>query len=149
MFRSLINRLSSAQTCGIHTTPSLNEVRLLTRLRVVDNSEIGKRAMAEGKPPKVICVYNKKRVGLIGDRVMVAIKGQKKKGILVGLKQNQKVKVPKFDSNNIVLIDDNGTPLGTRIHVPIPTILRTILKERTHAKGADYTKLLGIATRFV
>ncbi|OWR45921.1 hypothetical protein KGM_203499 [Danaus plexippus plexippus] len=105
--------------------------------------------MAEGKPPKVICVYNKKRVGYIGDRVMVAIKGQKKKGILVGLKQTQNVKVPKFDSNNVVLIDDNGTPLGTRIHVPIPTILRTILKEKTHAKGADYTKLLGIATRFV
>ncbi|XP_072929673.1 large ribosomal subunit protein uL14m [Epargyreus clarus] len=150
MFRSLLNNLgSNGLSCGFHTTACLNEVRLLTRLRVVDNSEIGKRAMAEGKPPKVICVYNKQRVGYIGDRVMVAIKGQKKKGILVGLKQKQNVKVPKFDSNNVVLIDDNGTPLGTRIHVPIPTILRTILKERTHSKGADYTKLLGIATRFV
>ncbi|XP_023946312.1 39S ribosomal protein L14, mitochondrial [Bicyclus anynana] len=150
MLKSLTSRLcAAAASRALHTTAPLQEVRLLTRLRVVDNSELGRRAMAEGKPPKVICVYNKKRVGLIGDRVMVAIKGQKKKGILVGLKQNQKVKVPKFDSNNIVLIDDNGTPLGTRIHVPIPTILRTILKERTHAKGADYTKLLGIATRFV
>lgn len=90
---------------------------------------------------------NRKR--FLGDKVLVAIKGQKKKGILVGLKQNQKPKVPKFDSNNIVLIDDNGTPLGTRIHVPIPTILRTILKEKTQAKGADYTKLLAISTRFV
>lgn len=88
-------------------------------------------------------------VGYIGDRVLVAIKGQKKKGILVGMKQKQSVKVPKFDSNNVVLIDDNGTPLGNRIHVPIPTILRTILKEKTHSKGADYTKLLAIATRFV
>ncbi|XP_061717766.1 large ribosomal subunit protein uL14m [Cydia pomonella] len=150
MFKTLINKIMPVgQACGFHTTASLSEVRLLTRLRVVDNSEIGKRAMAEGKPPKIICVYNKRRVGFIGDRVMVAIKGQKKKGILVGLKQTQKVKVPKFDSNNVVLIDDNGTPLGTRIHVPIPTILRTILKERTHSKGADYTKLLGIATRFV
>ncbi|KAL0829482.1 hypothetical protein ABMA28_004244 [Loxostege sticticalis] len=150
MFRTVLNKLSTVpSSCGFHTTTCLNEVRLLTRLRVVDNSEIGKRAMAEGKPPKVICVYNKKGVGYIGDRVMVAIKGQKKKGILVGLKQTQKVKVPKFDSNNVVLIDDNGTPLGSRIHVPIPTILRTVLKERTHAKGADYTKLLAIATRFV
>lgn len=79
----------------------------------------------------------------------MAIKGEKKKGILVGLKQNQKPKIPKFDSNNIVLIDENGTPLGTRIHVPIPTILRTILKEKTQSKGADYTKLLSIASRFV
>ncbi|XP_053608511.1 large ribosomal subunit protein uL14m [Plodia interpunctella] len=150
MFKTILSKLTTTNlSCGFHTTAALSEVRLLTRLRVVDNSEIGKRAMAEGKPPKVICVYNKKRVGFIGDRVMVAIKGQKKKGILVGMKQTQKVKVPKFDSNNVVLIDDNGTPLGTRIHVPIPTILRTILKERTHSKGADYTKLLAIATRFV
>lgn len=80
---------------------------------------------------------------------MVAIKGQKRKGILVGLKQNQKIKVPKFDSNNIVLIDDSGTPLGNRIHVPIPTVLRTMMKEKTHSKGTDYTKLLAIASRFV
>lgn len=131
------------------TTPICNEVRLLTRLRVVDNSDIGKRAMMEGKPPKVIHVYNQQRVGRIGDRVMVAIKGEKKKGILVGLKQLQKTKVPKFDTNNVVLIDDNGSPLGTRIFVPIPTILRTILKEKTLAKGADYTKLLAISSRFV
>uniref|UniRef100_A0A182MMY5 Large ribosomal subunit protein uL14m n=1 Tax=Anopheles culicifacies TaxID=139723 RepID=A0A182MMY5_9DIPT len=133
----------------IHTTAVCNEIRKLARLRVVDNSEIGKRAMAEGKPPKCIHVYNKQSVGMIGDKVLVAIKGQKKKGILVGCKQFQKPKIPKFDSNNLVLIDDNGTPLGTRIHVPIPTILRTILKEKTQAKGADYTKLLGIASRFV
>ncbi|XP_019866159.1 39S ribosomal protein L14, mitochondrial [Aethina tumida] len=135
--------------CNLHTTSACNEIQKMSRLRVVDNSDIGKQAMAEGKPPKCIHVYNKTGIGKIGDKVLVAIRGEKKKGILVGLKQNQKTKVPKFDSNNIVLIDDNGTPLGTRIHVPIPTILRTILKEKTQAKGADYTKLLGIASRFV
>lgn len=132
-----------------HTTPTCNEIRKLARLRVVDNSEIGKRAMAEGKPPRCIHIYNKRSIGFIGDRVMVAIKGEKKKGILVGLKQIQLPKIPRFDSNNLVLIDDNGTPLGTRIHVPIPTILRTILKEKTHSKGADYTKLLAISSRFL
>nr|CAD7423902.1 unnamed protein product [Timema monikensis] len=105
--------------------------------------------MAEGKPPRCIHVYNKKGIGKIGDKILVAIKGEKKKGIIVGAKQNQKTLVPKFDTNNLVLIDDNGTPLGTRIHVPIPTVLRTILKEKTRAKGADYTKLLAIATRFI
>lgn len=79
----------------------------------------------------------------------MAIKGQKKKGILVGVKQIQKVRVPKFDTNNVVLIDDMGTPLGNRIFVPIPTMLRTIMKEKTHSKGADYTKILAIASRFV
>ncbi|XP_057330004.1 39S ribosomal protein L14, mitochondrial [Microplitis mediator] len=136
-------------TRNIHMTAVNNEIRKLTRLRVVDNSEIGKRAMLEGKPPKCIHIYNKKGVGFIGDRVLVAIRGEMKKGILVGLRQIQNPKVPKFDSNNIVLIDDNGTPLGTRIHVPIPHILRTILKQKTHSKGADYTKLIAIASRFV
>ncbi|KAL2721535.1 hypothetical protein V1477_020355 [Vespula maculifrons] len=134
---------------SISTSAISNQIIKLTRLRVVDNSEIGKQAMLEGRPPRCIHVYNKVGVGYIGDKVLVAIKGEKKKGILVGLKQNQNPKVPKFDSNNIVLIDDNGTPLGTRIHVPIPHILRTLLKEKTHSKGADYTKLLAIAPRFV
>ncbi|KAF5272553.1 hypothetical protein FQR65_LT04892 [Abscondita terminalis] len=134
---------------NIHLSPTNHEIQRMTRLRVVDNSEIGKRAMAEGRPPRCIHVYNKTGIGRIGDKVLVAIKGEKKKGVLVGLKQNQKSKVPKFDSNNLVLIDDSGTPLGTRIHVPIPTILRTILKEKTHVKGTDFTKILGIASRFV
>lgn len=147
VIRSL--QCSTILSNSFHTTAACNEIRKLARLRVVDNSEIGKLAMGEGRPPRCIHVYNKVGVGKIGDKVLVAIKGQKKKAILVGLKQNQKPKLPKFDSNNIVLIDDNGNPLGTRIHVPIPTILRTILKERTQAKGADYTKLLGIATRYL
>lgn len=39
---------------------------------------------------------------------MVAIKGQKHKGVIVGVKQKQKALIPKFDSNNVVLIEDNG-----------------------------------------
>ncbi|XP_055911095.1 39S ribosomal protein L14, mitochondrial [Eupeodes corollae] len=144
-----ITLTSLTQSSKIHLSSRCYEIRKLARLRVVDNSEVGKRAMAEGKPPRCIHVYNKRGVGLIGDKVLVAIKGQMKKGILVGLKQNQKPKIPKFDSNNLVLIDDNGSPLGTRIHVPIPTILRTILKEKTFSKGADYTKVLAIATRYL
>ncbi|KAK2575172.1 hypothetical protein KPH14_002574 [Odynerus spinipes] len=134
---------------GISTSAASNQIIKLARLRVVDNSDIGKQAMMEGKPPRCIHIYNKVGVGYIGDKVLVAIKGEKKKGILVGLKQKQKTRVPKFDSNNVVLIDDSGTPLGTRIQVPIPHILRTILKEKTHSKGVDYTKLLAIASRFV
>lgn len=62
MFKSLLSKvIVSPAARPLHSTACLQEVRLLTRLRVVDNSEIGKQAMAEGKPPKVICVYNKKR----------------------------------------------------------------------------------------
>ncbi|XKL62784.1 hypothetical protein PGB90_002617 [Kerria lacca] len=134
---------------NFYTSNSLSEIRKLARLRVVDNSPLGKQAMAEGKPPKVIHVYNKQSVGTTGDMVLLAIKGEKKKGILVGVVKDQKPNIPRFDSNNVVLIEHNGTPVGTRIHVPIPHLLRTILKEKTHAKGADYTKLLSIATKFL
>ena len=81
--------------------------------------------------------------------IMVAVKGQKKKAVIVGVKQKQQPFVPKFDSNNIVLIEDNGTPIGTRIHAPIPTILRKTLKDRSVAKVIDFSKLLAIATKFV
>ncbi|XP_075231985.1 large ribosomal subunit protein uL14m-like [Lycorma delicatula] len=142
MFSSVLSRY-------IHTSPMCQQIIKLTRLRVVDNSEIGKQAMAEGKPPRVIHIYTKKKYGTIGDKVLVAIKGEKKKGVVVGVKKHQAPRIPKFDSNNVVLIDDTGTPLGNRIHVPIPLLLRTLLKQRTFAKGTDYTKILAIATRFV
>lgn len=51
---------------SISTSPISNQIIKLTRLRVVDNSEIGKQAMLEGKPPRCIHVYNKKGVGYIG-----------------------------------------------------------------------------------
>ena len=52
------------------TTPPLYEVRLLTRLRVVDNSQIGRAAELAGKPAKCIQVYNKKFRGFLGDKVL-------------------------------------------------------------------------------
>lgn len=146
---SLAATVQTIKSNTFHSTAACNEIRKLARLRVVDNSPIGKQAMNEGKPPRVIHVYNKKEVGTIGDKVLLAIKGEKKKGILVGCKMQTQPNVPRFDTNNVVLIDDNGTPLGTRIHVPLPSVLRTIAREKTHRKGTDYTKILTIATRFV
>lgn len=52
--------------CNLHTTSACNEIQKMSRLRVVDNSDIGKQAMAEGKPPKCIHVYNKTGIGKIG-----------------------------------------------------------------------------------
>ncbi|KAG5325131.1 RM14 protein, partial [Pseudoatta argentina] len=58
---------------------------------------------------------------------------KRKRGILVGLKQEQVLKVPKFDSNNLIFIDDNRIAVGTRIRykIPIPHIFR---KKRLTAK---------------
>ena len=57
--------------------------------------------------------------------------------------------IPKFDTNNVVLIDDAGTPLGTRIHVPVPNVIRERLQRMSHKKSGDFTKILSLATRFV
>ena len=61
-----ILQLSVPFVRSFHQTHPLNEIQLLTRLRVVDNSQIGKEAMLEGRPPKCIHVYNKTGVGTIG-----------------------------------------------------------------------------------
>ena len=127
-----------------------------TLLRCVDNSKIGREAMAEGRPPRIFKVFGMRHykrphstIGKLGDKVMVAVKGERKIGIIVGLKVNQLPFVPRFDSNNVVLIEESGNPIGTRIHAAIPNCIRPILKANTFAKKADYTKLLAIATKFV
>lgn len=56
---------------GIHTSAISNQIIRLSRLRVVDNSEIGKQAMLEGKPPYCFHVYNKIGVGHIGTILFV------------------------------------------------------------------------------
>lgn len=113
-----------------------------SRLRVVDNSALGRQAMMDGKPPKVIHVYNKTGFATIGDKVLLAILGQKKQGFVVGCKHmKQKPLVPRFDTNNVVLLDDNGNPLGTRILSPLPSLLRGD-KQR-------FSKILALSSRFV
>ena len=124
-------------------TRVLNQVHLLTRLNVVDNSEIGQQVKAAGKRVKCIRVYNKSRenMGGLGDRVLVTILGQMKKGIIVGCVQTQQAFIPRFDANNVVLLDNNHVPLGTRVTAPIPNYLRK--------QGATTARLMAIATKFV
>ncbi|XP_007546336.1 large ribosomal subunit protein uL14m [Poecilia latipinna] len=117
-------------------TPAIQK---MTRVRVVDNSSLGNTP--HHRPPRVIHVYTKNGIGKVGDKVLLAIKGQKKKALIVGHKMPGDRMTPRFDSNNVVLIEDNGNPTGTRIKVPIPTSLRQM--------EGDYSKVLAIANTFV
>lgn len=113
-----------------------------SRLRVVDNSSLGRQAMTDAKPPRIIHVYNKTGYAGIGDKVLLAILGQKKQGFVVGCKHKKQVPLrPRFDTNNVVLLDDNGNPLGTRILTPLPSMLR--------GDKARFSKILALASRFV
>lgn len=121
----------------------MNQVRSLTRLNVVDNSEIGRQVKEAGKKVKIIHIYNKSRhqMGGLGDKVLVTILGQMKKGYVVGCVQTQKAFIPRFDSNNVVLVGNDDQPLGNRITAPLPNFLRK--------GGAKTARLMAIGTRFV
>jgi len=136
----------------ISTTPPLFWIRLKTRFRVVDNSALGKEAMLSGRPPYCITVMRNCKTphspagrGQLGDKVVVAIKGQVKKAYVVGWHWHPSQRqhgVPRMDTNNIVLLDDQGNPLGTRILAPIPGVLRA-------KKDEAFAKILAIATKIV
>ena len=109
-----------------------------------------------GKLPKVIQVYSKRHTsrphgayGKLGDIVKVAVQGQLKKGIVVGLKAKQKHGIPRFDTNNVVLIQDDGTPLGKEVNLPVPHQLKKILNDKTHYKQPEYNKMLKNVKRFI
>ncbi|XP_027381088.1 39S ribosomal protein L14, mitochondrial isoform X1 [Bos indicus x Bos taurus] len=127
-----------SQRC-FSTTGSLGAIQKMTRVRVVDNSALGNTPYH--RPPRCIHVYNKNGVGKVGDRILLAIKGQKKKALIVGHCMPGPTMTPRFDSNNVVLIEDNGNPVGTRIKTPIPTSLRQ--------REGEFSKVLAIAQNFV
>lgn len=121
------------------TTGSLGAIQKMTRVRVVDNSALGNTPYH--RPPRCIHVYNRNGVGKVGDRILLAIKGQKKKALIVGHRMPGPRMTPRFDSNNVVLIEDNGNPVGTRIKTPIPSSLRQ--------REGEFSKVLAIAQNFV
>ncbi|XP_069776916.1 large ribosomal subunit protein uL14m-like [Narcine bancroftii] len=94
----------------------------MTRVWVVGNSSLGNTPYH--RPPKCIHLYTKNGIGKVGDKILLAIKGQKKKALIVGHKMPGPLMTPRLDSNNVVLIEDHGNSMGTRIKVPIPSRLR-------------------------
>ena len=100
-----------------------------------------------GRPPKIIGIIGphtrrgRFSYAQTGDKVTVAVRGLVKWGYIVGCKVVQQPNIPKFDSNNVVLVEKNGTPLGKRVLVPVPSMLRK------RADG-EFSKVLAICTKF-
>ena len=126
----------------------LNDLQKLSRVQVVDNSKLALDGNIYKRRTRIIHCYKKNNnlsrtrvMAGLGDKVLLAIKGQMKKAIIVGCKQRiRSPNVPQFDKNNVVLIDDDGNPVGTRIMSPIPAFFRT---------RGDLAKIAAIATTFV
>ncbi|KAK6107371.1 Ribosomal protein L14p/L23e family protein [Brugia pahangi] len=133
------------------TRPPSTGIERRTRLLVVDNSALGKEANTSGKLAYCIDVYKpggrKKHMphATLGDKILVAIRGEMKQAFVVGAKIDvnyRKHGIPSTDTNNIVLLDDEGNPLGTRVLMPIPAIL-----QRKRA-NLQFSKILSIATKY-
>ncbi len=90
---------------------------------------------------KLFCIKvlggTSRRYATIGDTIVVAVKealpnskvkkGDVKKGVIVRTKKE--IRRPdgtyiRFDENSVVLIDQNGEPIGTRIFGPVARELR-------------------------
>ncbi|CAD6199083.1 unnamed protein product [Caenorhabditis auriculariae] len=134
------------------TRPPTMGVHRRTRLNVVDNSALGKEADAAGKLAYCIHVYKQglrsrhMPHAVLGDKILVAIRGQMRKAYVVGANTHvnyRKHGVPNTDTNNIVLLDEEGNPLGNRVTSPIPTRL---LGKRDNAQ---FAKVLALANKFI
>ena len=115
-------------------------ITLLSSFNVVDNSQLGLRAKRYRKP-YLIGFYRKRRTAEIGDVIRVAVGGKTNKAIVVGTRRTKHHTVPRYDNNNIVLVDENLAPLGTRIKGPVPTIIKR--------RQNKYSKVLATASRFI
>lgn len=93
---------------------------------------------------------SKRRASSVGDVVICAVKkalpnGKVKKGdvvrgVIVRVKKGYQRKdgsTIRFDDNAIVLINDDGTPRGTRVFGPVARELRE--------KGEGYMKIVSLA----
>ncbi|CAJ0574762.1 unnamed protein product, partial [Mesorhabditis spiculigera] len=82
----------------------------------------------------------------LGDKILVAIRGQMRKAYVVGAHVHRQMRqhgVPSTDTNNIVLLEEEGNPLGNRVMKPIPAKL---LEKRDHAQ---FSKVLALANKYI
>ncbi|KAL7673991.1 hypothetical protein ACOME3_000275 [Neoechinorhynchus agilis] len=110
-------------------------------VNIVDNSKLATEGMLYKRRPCVIHVYNRQSIGRTGDVVLLAVRGRTCKAVIVGCKGYfSKQNRPRFDTNNVVLVDKDLNPLGTRIFGPVSTILRN---------DARFAKIVSLATCLV
>ncbi|MBI2337059.1 MAG: 50S ribosomal protein L14 [Deltaproteobacteria bacterium] len=105
---------------------------------------------------KLLCIKvlggTKRRYATLGDKIVVSVKeasadakvkkGDVKKGVIVRLHKEVRRSdgsYIRFDDNAVVLIDDKGEPLGTRIFGPVARELR----------AKKYMKIISLAPEVI
>ena len=114
-------------------------VILLTKLKIVDNSENAKKVTRMDQPYCIKLPRNN-RVAKFGDIIKIAHRGKVHNALLVSNRRPSKW-LPRYDSNNIILLNEKFEPIGTRIFGPLPSAIRR--------KEGQYSKIIAIATKFI
>lgn len=105
-------------------------IQTLTNLKILDNSGV--------KKAHCIKILKNKKMGTIGDYIIISVKALKKfnlklqkkqilKALIINTKKEQCYKdasIFKFDQNQIILLKNSNTLLGTRILGIMPKFLR-------------------------
>jgi large subunit ribosomal protein L14 len=113
-------------------------VILLTRLRLVDNSENAKRVKRTDQPYCIKLPKNSK-LGKFGDIIKIAHLGKVYNAMIVSNRQMSKF-LPRYDHHNIIMLNDKKEPVATRIRGPLPSKIR---------KNGEHSKVVAMATRFI
>ena len=114
-------------------------VVLLTKLKLVDNSDNAKKVTKFDKPYCIKLPKNNK-VGKFGDVIKIAHRGKVHNALIVSNRKPSKW-LPRYDSSNVILLNDKLEPVGTRIIGPLPSAIRR--------KEGQYSKVIAIATKFI
>ena len=114
-------------------------VGLLTRLRIVDNSENAKKVTRLDRPYCIKLPKNS-RVAGFGEVITIAHLGKVHKALVVSNRRPSK-KLPRYDTHNIILLNDRLEPMGTRIMGPVPSVIRK--------RDRQLSKVIAIATKFI
>ena len=114
-------------------------VGLLTKVNFVDNSDNAKRVTKLDRPYCIKLPKNTKVAGF-GDIITIAHRGKVHKALIVSNRKTSK-SLPRYDSHNIILLNDKLEPVGTRIIGPLPSALRK--------REGKFSKVIAIASKFV
>ena len=135
--------LSPLIRCGwtvqSHLRQPTRPVTLLTTLKLVDNSENAKKVTRLDQPYCIKLPGNRKSAGF-GDIIKIAHRGKVHNALIVSNRKPGR-KLPRYDSHNIILLNNKLEPVGTRILGPLPSVLRR--------KEGQFSKVIAIASRFI
>ena len=119
----------------------------LSTVRIVDNSAFALQPVI--RRPRIIQIYNKTKrsVGSVGDMCLITKNGIMKRAFIVGQRAPMGVMKARMDTNNVIMLDKDGNPEGTRVTVPLPAWLRGYDPKKK--RPVAMSKIIAITSTFV